>query len=522
MAVTLAAVLIGWGTLSLWAISLYGDYREAQLRGQVATLAASSANAVANALGQRLALVRGLAAFVTVKAEENTPGEIEKEFPAFATAYAQQVPGIRNISVAPDFVVRLVYPADSGNLKVIGNNILEDKRPGFAAVVKRAVETRTMAVHEPVELIQGGLGLLTRQAIFVQDQPWGAVGMVFMIPNLLEGSRITLPTGYAWAVRTGRGTAVGGDQEVFKRSPAMARIDLPDGSWELAVAPPALWRDTAESGPEMAGLRVVLGVCGALLVWLVWDLRRRRDRLELLVESRTIQLSDANAELERFAFVVAHDLQEPLRSIITFSQLVERGVGETLDDEHHQWLNQLMTAARRMRSLLHDVQIYLGESSIPAPRHVTAVNDALATCRRKLSAQIEAQGATISAGPLPHVWADHHRLTEILCALVSNAMEYASPERPPVITLTARRDGAFDVIEVEDNGVGIDSAYFDRIFQVFQRLHAQSERLGTGMGLSIAKKMMDRLGGRITLRSTPGQGSIFSLYFPLSGNDGRR
>jgi len=512
--ITMALVAVAWIAVSLRIAGFYNDYREAQLRGQASALAVTSAGALTNALNQRLAQVRGLAAFVAVKAAEHQPGEIEREFPVFAASYYQQVPGIRNISVAPDFVVHQVYPPDAGNLKVLGNNLLEDKRPGFAEAVNRAIQTRGLAVHEPVEMIQGGLGLLARHAVFVGDRPWGAVGMIFTVSTMLESSSIGILEGYTWGLRTAAGTMVGGDGGIFTMRPVSVRIDLPDGHWEFALAPSGGWKAAVAKGAEVTALRFGLLIMGIGILCLTWIALQRRESLERLVESRTRQLTAANRELERFSFIVAHDLQEPLRSIISFSQLVERGLSAQLTPEQREWLSSLGTATRLMRALLHDVQIYLGENDAPLPKRQINAAEALTTARRKLSGRIHQTGAVIEAGTLPMVWADHHRLSEVFVALIGNAMEYRSPDRSPVIRISSRTERGFEFIDVADNGIGIEEAYFERIFEVFQRLHSRMAHPGTGMGLAIAKKMVEHLGGTIRVRSTVGQGSIFSIVLP--------
>lgn len=513
-AIVLVALAAAWLVLASWIDGTYVRYREAQQHGQVSALAASSAGALSNALNQRLAQVRGLAAFVSVKLTEGTPGELEREFPIFASAYYQQVTGIRNISVAPDFVVELVYPQDPGNRKVIGNRLREDKRPGFAEAVNRAIETRDIVVHEPVEMIQGGRGLLARHAVFVNDRPWGAVGMVFTLSTLFETSHLPSLASHAWGVRTAAGAMVGGDPAVFSMQPVTVRIGLPDGHWEFALVPIGGWAELAGRGAEVTALRLGLAIIGAGLLGLAWEIIRRRHILKYLVNLRTRELLAANRELERFSFVVAHDLQEPLRSIMSFSQLVERGLGTQMTVEQRQWLDGLGTSARLMRALLHDVQVYLGETDAPLPRREIPADEALAIARRKLRARLEQSGATIEATPLPMVWADHHRLSEVLAALIGNALEYRSPDRTPLVRVSSRAEGDFEIIDVSDNGIGIEEIYFERIFEVFRRLHSRTAHPGTGMGLAIAKKMVEHLGGTIRVRSTVDEGSTFSIALP--------
>jgi len=319
---------------------LHLEYRKVQARNQVATFASSAASTMTNALNQRLSLVRGLSAFVTVKVTDGSPDQLEREFPSFAAAYFPQVPGIRNLAVAPDFVVRLVYPTDPGNLKVIGNDILQDKRPGFADAVRRAIQSRGMAVHEPVELIQGGLGLLARQAIFVGDRPWGAVGIVFNISALIESSRVGTIEGQAWALRTTAGKLIGGDPRVFDNAPEIARIDLPEGYWEFAMCPNAGWKEVATRSGEVAGLRAFLAVLAIAVMALAWSQMRQRQTLEQLIETRTKALADAAA----FAREISHTKQR-----LTEAQHIAQLGFVELDGPSRSWV--LGTGAREVLDL---------------------------------------------------------------------------------------------------------------------------------------------------------------------------
>lgn len=519
-----AAVAVAWLILSVGITSLYAEYRRTEARSRASVLAGLAGGALSSAVNQRLALVRGLAAFVSVKAEENQKGEFEREFPLFAAAYHQEVSGIRNISAAPDFVIRHVYPADGANLRVLGHNLLEDTRPGFVDAVRRAIASRGLIVHEPVESLQGGRVLVARHAVFVGDRPWGAVGMLFSLEDTLGAVAAAVPPGFAWAARTSADSPVGGDPRAFAMDPVRVTVDLPDGAWELALVPSEGWERAAAEGVEPQALRVLLLLVGIAVVLLSWNALSRRSELERLVETRTRALRSAHSELERFSFVVAHDLQEPLRSIMSFSQLVERGLGAGLSEEQRGWLHGLSEAARRMRALLHDVQVYLGEHDAPLPRRTIPAEEALTIARRKLAFRLRDADAQLEAGILPHVWADHHRLSEIFLALIGNAVEYRSPDRPPHISITGSTQNGWTMIEVADNGSGIEEAYFDRIFEVFQRLHSRTAHPGTGMGLAIAKKMAEHLGGTIKVRSAAGQGSVFSVILPSGpeGKDGDR
>lgn len=508
-----AVLAAAWAAFATWIDGVHGDYRLGRVRSQASVLAVSASGTLANSLNQRLALVRGLAAFVAVKLHEHDPKELATEFPMFAQAIYGSVAGIRNISICPRFVVQMVYPDDPGNRKVIGNDLLADKRVGFADAVRRAIAVRGMAVHEPVTLIQGGLGLIARHAVYDGDNPWGAVGMVFSLDPVLADLGQSLE-GYAWGVRTTAGNPVGGDQSVFGRDPVSMRIELPEGYCELAIVPPAGWDATVLSAPETPALRAALVLFGVILLAVTYDLLRRRARLESLVEARTRALAAANEEVENFAYAVAHDLQEPLRSIASYSQLVERDFSDKLGDQGREWLHEVVGSAKRMKQLLRDVQIYLAENRLPLPTAPVSAGDALNAACARLSNRINVSGATVHSHDLPSVMADMHRLTEVFIVLIGNAVEYRSPERPATVRVTGRVENGWAMIDVADNGIGIETIYLDQIFHVFQRLHTRAHHPGTGMGLPIAKKMIERLGGRLEVWSEPGRGSTFTVALP--------
>lgn len=527
-----ALVLVLWTLSYFWVLNAYVGTRVAAARADMTTIGASYGSAMSSSLNERLALVEGLAAFITVKIHEpdkEFPTDMQVEFPLFAGAMFHSVEGVRNISVSPDFSVRWVFPDDPGNRKVIGNNILDDKRTGFAAAVRRAIDTHGIAVHEPVDLIQGGLGLIARQAVYRDDKPWGAVGMAFMVDPLVRQTGLpTLGGRVNWGLRTAGGTAVAGNGGVFADEPVVTRVTLPDGYWELALAPMVGWEGSVRDSLEYHLIQAALVVMGLVVLLLAVTQTTNRQRLREQVRSRTAdlweiqkkleshgrELGQAHEELERFAYVAAHDLQEPLRSITSFSQLILRTYHDKLDDEGQAWLSQVIDGGQRMRLLLRDIQLYLAEATLPLPTAPHGVAEALEDAKGKLANAIVKSGAVIEAGPLPEVMADRRRLTEIMTVLLSNGIEYRKPGVQPLVTISARRDLGMQVIEVSDNGIGIAPEYHKRIFEVFQRLHGRLEHPGTGMGLAIAHKMVLRLGGKITLSSTPGEGSKFSIHLP--------
>lgn len=500
----------------VWLDDFYTRYLVAERRAAVAVTAVSVSSTLTSALNERLALVRGLTAFVSVAAPA---GSLDAQFAPFAAGLRTSVPGVRNVSAAPDFVIRYIHPVE-GNQRVLGNALLKDPRPGFAETVKRALVSRDVTVHGPVDLIQGGTGLIARQIVFGlgstgKDNPWGAVGMVFDVQPILDEARLdALPSDLAFFLHADNGVAVTGDKSVLDRSPIAERIALPDGTWELAVAPRAGWLPAARAE---AGYRAFLGVSAllaALIEALAYLLLSRRRTLERLVERRTAELDTANRELERFAYVTAHDLQEPLRAIASYTQLLERHMKDRVDEEGAEFLRQIVDGAGRLKMLLRDVQLFLAEDRTPLSIQPTPVDDTLAGALAILGRRIREAGATVTSTGLPAVMADERRLREIFVVLIGNAVEYRHPHRAPEIVVAHRRADGQDVIDVRDNGIGIEPQYRDQIFEVFRRLHSREDHPGTGMGLAIARKMAERMGGRIVLDSTPGAGSTFSILLP--------
>lgn len=495
----------------LWADSLYTRYLIAERRAAAALTAVSAASALSSAVNERLALVRGLTAFVGV---ESYAGALDAQFAPFAEGLRRSVSGVRGVSAAPGFVVRHIHPMD-GNQRVVGSALLSDPRPGYAETVQRALVTGDVTVHGPMELAQGGRGLIARQIVFGKDRPWGAVGMVFDLKPILDQARLdAMPQDLAFLLRAENGVVVAGEGAVLRLSPIVESITLTDGTWEFALAPRAGWLGAAHADPAYTAFLVVFALLALLTEALAYLMLSRRHTLERLVERRTGELDGLNRELERFAYVTAHDLQEPLRAIASYTQLLERHFQGRLDEEGEEFIRQIVDGASRLKMLLRDVQLFLAEDRVPLRIQPTDAGEALDSALAILDQRVREAGAVVTAEGLGAVTADERRLREILVVLLGNAVEYRHPYRAAEIAVVQRRDGKQDVIDVRDNGIGIESQYREQIFEVFRRLHSREEHPGTGMGLAIARKMAERMGGRITVESAPGVGSTFSLHLP--------
>ncbi|PWC34551.1 hypothetical protein TSO352_21555 [Azospirillum sp. TSO35-2] len=495
----------------LWMGDVYVRVLVAEHRATAALTASSLSSTLSSALNERLALVRGLTAFVEVEAGA---GSLQEQFPRYAEGLRRSVVGVRNISAAPDFVVRIVYPVE-GNERVLGNDLLKDSRPGFADTVQRAIISRDVTIHGPVNLLQGGKGLIARQIVYGPGKPWGAVGMVFDVGAILDEVRFDrVPAHLTFALVTDTGQQVAGDAAALTGDPLVERINLPEGHWLLALAPRTSWEGLGHGDPTFRGFQLGFLLLALLIEALTFLTASRRYTLERQVDIRTAELGRAKNELEQFAYATAHDLQEPLRAIASYAQLLERQQQGRLDEESEGFIREIVDGAGRLKMLLRDVQLFLAEDRVPLSCGVVPAGAALNAALGVLKRRITAAAATVTVGDLPEVQADERRLREIFVVLVGNAVEYRHPYRAAEVHVTHRRTEGYDVIDVRDNGIGIEPRYRDQIFEVFRRLHSRDEHPGTGMGLAIARKMVERLGGRITVESSPGVGSTFSIHLP--------
>ncbi len=258
--------------------------------------------------------------------------------------------------------------------------------------------------------------------------------------------------------------------------------------------------------------------------------------LDQLVEQRTQQLRSSvqdlqrsNDNLQQFAYVASHDLQEPLRKIQSFGDILQRQYGEQIGEGGNDFLNRMQKSASRMSTLIRDLLTYSRISTQQDSSSPVVLGKVIEIVLNDLDLIIQETGAVVEVDPLPTVQGDRSQLGQLFQNLINNAIKFRQPNQPPHITITCttlaatklpssvrptREAPAYYCIEVTDNGIGFDEKYADRIFQVFQRLHGKSQYAGTGIGLAICEKVAANHGGAITATSKPGQGASFSIYLP--------
>ena len=241
--------------------------------------------------------------------------------------------------------------------------------------------------------------------------------------------------------------------------------------------------------------------------WVKGELERRQ---------RERALEKSNERLEQFAYAASHDLQEPLRMVTSYLRLIEKRYGDALDDDGEELFEFAVDGADRMREMIDGLLKYSRVQTGGDPLEPVDLDDVLEEAIEDLRVRIEESGAEISAATLPRVRGDETQLRQLFENLLSNAIEY-SEDDPPRVAVSVERSESDWIVSVRDEGIGIDPEDTDRIFDVFQRLHGREEHSGTGVGLALCNRIVERHGGRLWVDSEPGEGSTFSFTLPAAG-----
>ncbi len=240
-----------------------------------------------------------------------------------------------------------------------------------------------------------------------------------------------------------------------------------------------------------------------------------------LAEIELRELSEAlkrsNQELEQFAYVASHDLQEPLRMISSYTQLLEKRYSDKLDQDAKDFINYAVDGANRMQKLIQDLLTYSRVTTRGLPMEIFDAHDALGEAIWNLNLQIQETNALISNDELPSIKGDKTQLVVVFQNLIGNAIKFRNPDVPPRVHISVQKaEGrlGFCTFSIKDNGIGIEEKYFEKLFVIFQRLHGKREYPGTGIGLALVKRIIERHGGKIWLESTPNEGTTFYFNLP--------
>jgi light-regulated signal transduction histidine kinase (bacteriophytochrome) len=244
------------------------------------------------------------------------------------------------------------------------------------------------------------------------------------------------------------------------------------------------------------------------------ELMKLNSELEHRVAERTAELARSNAELEQFAYVASHDLQEPLRMVASYTQLLARRYKNRLDSDADEFIAYAVDGAGRMQRLINDLLAFSRVKTRAKEFELVDCEQILDRTLMNLMRSIEEAGASVTHDRLPKVKADPSQIGQVFQNLIGNAVKFRSAA-PPLIHISVERKDSEWIFCVRDNGIGIDPQYAERIFVIFQRLHGKTEYSGNGIGLAICKKIVERHSGRIWVESEEGKGAAFYFTLPV-------
>jgi light-regulated signal transduction histidine kinase (bacteriophytochrome) len=248
-----------------------------------------------------------------------------------------------------------------------------------------------------------------------------------------------------------------------------------------------------------------------VLILRVLETGRRLAGANASLEAANRDLERSNADLEQFAYVASHDLSSPLRSVSSFSRMLSQRYSGRIDDEADRWVGFIEEGVERLQRIIDDLLRYSRVNQNELHPEPTDLGEVLEEVERGLAPALEERGAEVTSDELPTVLAEPTHVSQVLQNLIVNAITYVAPGVTPRVHVSARSEGSMCRISVTDNGVGVEPEHMERIFKMFQRLHDDREHAGSGIGLAISKKIVERHGGRIDVEAHPGGGSTFSF-----------
>jgi light-regulated signal transduction histidine kinase (bacteriophytochrome) len=357
------------------------------------------------------------------------------------------------------------------------------------------------------------LPTLGRSRAFVLDQNGRALGAV------MGGSKAQ-PRPSATLVRKTRNAmnatyTIGGAKIFAAASP------IPRTPWKVVLTASEARLYASVSGFKRWAPWVILAVGGLALIAVALLLQRllstnaALDTNRRMLEDRALELERSNADLEQFAYAASHDLSEPLRTVAGFSQLLASRYGDRLDAEGHEFIDHMNSGVNRMQQLIDDLLVYSRVGRAPLREEDVDLDAVLAEVTDWIAPAIQERGAKVTHDPLPTVRGERGQLAQVLQNLVANAIKFTAPDTVPEVHVSAAREAGGWRISVRDNGIGVGDDQ-DVIFKMFGRLHPADMYPGTGIGLALAKRIIEQHGGRIWVQPGPEGGSVFSFTLPAA------
>ncbi len=415
------------------------------------------------------------------------------------------------------------YPLE-GNESTIGFDISTNRSHVLESM--KSITRNQLYFEGPFNLRQGGTGIVGRRPIYKNGELWGFTAVVIRSATLIAASGVDqsgLDDKYQYQI-----TKMNADSTLTSLFNHPNPIE--NGIYYSSFVPIGDWNVIVKARYPLHILRAtpifILGLLLSVVIGIMaWFMASEPNKLERMVHEKTESLEKAlleleeqrsrlliiNAELKQFAFVASHDLQEPLRMITSFLSKLDQNYSANLDDKARKYIHFAVDGANRMRTLIIDLLEYSQVGEAMSKLELVDLNDVLKEVKQLNRDIMTAKSATIISDNLPLLLGYRVPLIHMLSNLVQNAIKYSKKDVAPHVEIIARETKSTIEIKVVDNGIGIDSEYFEKIFVIFQRLHTTSEYGGTGIGLAIVKKVVDMHNGTIRVESTPGVGSTFSL-----------
>ncbi|MFA7430282.1 MAG: ATP-binding protein [Rhodospirillaceae bacterium] len=505
--------------LTLYAIEQpVRDKALAKLRVEVHTAASVPRARLERELTAVLEVTRGLG---TIIALDGVPDD--DRFASIVTQILRSAPHIRLINVTEGTVIRRVWPR-RGNESTLGVDYrdLSDQWP----LVERAMRTGLPVLAGPVQLVQGGTALVQRTPVVAAGtEEWsgaflGLLNLVVDVNLVLSAAGIDAPDlGVTIALRglddNGEpGTMIWGDSALFNGTSVLLHVSLPGGVWQMAAAPPGGWTIGSPLFDLVRGLEVVAALLAGIGMFGL--LRHRQHRNEAIERLRASEarLKRSNEELEQFATIASHDLQEPLRQIASPLQLLQRRYKGRLDADADTFIDFAVEGAKRMQQQILDFLDYSRVSTTPLSPERVDTAATLAEVRAALADHEAATHAHLTVGPLPIVRGDSAQIATLFAHVLRNAMDYRHPDKPADIRINAVNNGDAWHFTVADRGIGIAAEFHDRVFQFFRRL-TPPDGAASGIGLPLCRRIVERHEGRMWIDSAAGQGTTVHFTLPM-------
>ena len=530
--------------LLCWALylldSVHTRWVEGRVRSEVSGQLVQQGVVLSNTLSSKLSLLYGLRSYV-----EADPSRVrlDSEFDLIARSLRENTIGIRALQLVKDGRIQYMYPR-RGNEAAIGLDLLSDPRPSVQETVRRAMASDHVTINGPLELKQGGSGIIARLPIRSGGALWGLAAVVIDLPALFAEAGIQPENGgLLIAARDGDREVFFGEGDVFTSQPEIQRIPLVDGAWEIASAPRSGWN--ALLSEQIISFRVALGVVLLLLVSLFYVSTRSKYVLQKLVERRTQELRSLNSSLKnevearrrtevdlvtardeaehsarlKDAFIasMSHEIRTPLHVILGYVDLLA-APEEDIAHEKHMYIDSMKNAGSRLMRTIEEI---LHISSLRAGTYrlnktdMELVSTTKSLFHKYASAAAERGVKLIWRSDIVRadLHADAHSLELALTNLLDNAFKYTE-QGSVEVSLTGQAKHCS--VSVRDSGIGISDEYIEQVFDVFSQEKTGYNRPydGLGLGLTLTKRYVEMHGGSVAVESEKGVGSTFTMTVP--------